>query len=837
MPNQINGNKKGLKIFCWFLLIYHISFSAVIRGVVLDKKNGNTPISGVLVSAGYGLQRTKTDPEGRFSIDAAAISGVSFPDNRQLKFADIRLDLRRRIIDLGNALDIISISLYKLDGKRIFHQFIKPENTRVLLPQITHGVYLICFGRKDGRFFVWKIIDLNLYNTFKIALPFYNNHTTATSASDSIYYLIFRHDDYYPVERKLLRASDSLVVTMDPDPRRYIFDKTKIHTYSFTISREDSIAMERSASDPQEPFFPATLTFNQTSFGTVGLRYKGSEYSLTRCFDTAGNRSDYYDCRNVSLKIKFDKYDSTQRFYEMKRLNLHSMSYDDSKLREMISYELFRENGIYTSRTAFAKVYINNVFRGLFTVVENIDGRFTKSRWPDFGNGNLYKEAWPFRTLLTYYHAALKTNEELSNYSVAYRMKAFAETIKASTPETFVKDISSYIDIDYWLRYIVVDRAIHNADGIMTWYVDTNSGWMGNHNYYFYEEENPGGKIWIIPWDLNVTLYPSDPVVDDYDMPEWNEVPESCDPLEIWGGSLSMPPNCDKLTGLTAKTLWKEFVSFGEQFISEIFTPEKLINKITKYSSLIDSIMVYEPTMTYNKWKKAVDILKADMYPLCKDFDDHIHSRDATVDTTGFFTTLHYDGGLLIGSVNNFEFDTIKLIDSWTNVDVSPGSSINISIDTTDPLWGQADILCSFVIRPVDAGKKFGEWIHTEFYFNEPTDLSKLKAMRICLKSNNSRQCRICLLSDIYDQNGVKVAYGWDVFIGKKNKTFILPIERIDYPQLTTAENPDLLESVLKSVKGIGINPGPRYDDFGKLLEIPDSGFVRIDNIIFDFYE
>ena len=41
------------------------------------------------------------------------------------------------------------------------------------------------------------------------------------------------------------------------------------------------------------------------AYGKVGLRYKGSEYAMSRCFDEEGNRSAYDDCRNVSMKVKF----------------------------------------------------------------------------------------------------------------------------------------------------------------------------------------------------------------------------------------------------------------------------------------------------------------------------------------------------------------------------------------------------------------------------------------------------------------------------------------------------------------------------------------------------
>ena len=43
-------------------------------------------------------------------------------------------------------------------------------------------------------------------------------------------------------------------------------------------------------------------------------------------------------------------------------------------------------------RAVHARVYINGEYHGLFAAVEQVDGRFTANRFPDSGDGNLYKQ-------------------------------------------------------------------------------------------------------------------------------------------------------------------------------------------------------------------------------------------------------------------------------------------------------------------------------------------------------------------------------------------------------------------------------------------------------------
>ncbi|HEX2955481.1 MAG TPA: CotH kinase family protein, partial [Chitinispirillaceae bacterium] len=627
-------------------------------------------------------------------------------------------------------------------------------------------------------------------------------------------------------------AATDLVIQLQADPTAVFFDMTKIHTLSFTLTNEDSLSMEREAI--KEEFIPADLKFNDTDFGRVGLRYKGSDdYAMPRCFDENGNRSAYADCNNVSLKVKFNEYTDTARLYGMKRLNLHSMSYDNSKLREMLAYELFRQSGLYTCRTVFVKVLVNGVSRGMFAGVEEIDGRFTKSRWHETGDGNLYKEVWPIYTTEKKYRLALKTNEKPEDSADVNRMVNFCNTIKASTPQTFAAMISPFMDIDYWLRFILVDRAIHNGDGVMTWYVSGSSSL--NHNYYFYEDNAPGGKFWIIPWDMNATFTKTDPIFDDYGMPEWNEKPDSCAPMEVWNGNFAIPPNCDKLTNLTADIYWNRFVSLGEQFLDVIFTPERMKERINAWAKVIEPFMNDDPFVQRKAWTSNVELLCKMMTSLHNGLDDYIYSRGSKEDTTGYDTPFPGDSGFTSSLLNNFEFGTEFSIDSWAHALISDKSSINLFRDTVLPLGGKADLRCTYSLRPADTTKDYSEWVMIMLDMNHKHDCSAMEGLRINLKSDVTRQVSIGLLSDVYARNGVGGGewYCWVVVVGPKARQFTLDIRDIDYPDWVPHDRPALIDSVLVELSGIWVSPSPRYGGNGELQVVPDSGFLKIDNILF----
>src|SRR5688572_14961924 len=83
----------------------------------------------------------------------------------------------------------------------------------------------------------------------------------------------------------------------------YLFDDGALRTYELVIAAEDWDWLNANAL--LEQYVPATLRFEGTEVGPIGVRYKGGYGTLTLCVDAAGNRR----CPKLSMKLAFDEYD------------------------------------------------------------------------------------------------------------------------------------------------------------------------------------------------------------------------------------------------------------------------------------------------------------------------------------------------------------------------------------------------------------------------------------------------------------------------------------------------------------------------------------------------
>jgi len=174
----------------------------------------------------------------------------------------------------------------------------------------------------------------------------------------------------------------------DPD---YVFDDTVVRTYEVTVVAEDWDSINN---DPNaEQYVPATLLFEGRTYRDVAIRFKGGWGSLYTCVLLRA-------CAKLSMKLKFSEYDREGRFHNLERLNLHAMTglpmlgvpADLTKVHEALAYGLLRDFGVEAPRSSYAWLVVNGEVLGLFALVEQIDGRFTRSHFDDGGEGNLYKE-------------------------------------------------------------------------------------------------------------------------------------------------------------------------------------------------------------------------------------------------------------------------------------------------------------------------------------------------------------------------------------------------------------------------------------------------------------
>src|SRR5205814_1863505 len=124
-------------------------------------------------------------------------------------------------------------------------------------------------------------------------------------------------------------------------------------------------------------FVKATITIDGEQLHDVGLRMKGnSSYSSAE------------KTLHVPLKIDFNRFSPGQHFHGLATLNLHNNAFDHSQMREHLAYQIFREAGLPASRTSYARVFLTIPGKydhreiGLYSIVEEVDRDFLKSRFP-----------------------------------------------------------------------------------------------------------------------------------------------------------------------------------------------------------------------------------------------------------------------------------------------------------------------------------------------------------------------------------------------------------------------------------------------------------------------
>jgi hypothetical protein len=152
------------------------------------------------------------------------------------------------------------------------------------------------------------------------------------------------------------------------DDARWMFDPAVMVQVSLTIpdSSMEQISCDMGA---ERPYVAATFTMTYAKRGrptktygpsAVTMKVKG-QYGSFRCLP---------DGEKAGLKIKFP---SGARPDGLKKLTLNNMVQDESMVREVLSYEVFRSLGVAAPRTGYAQVSINGTYRGIFLNVETMD--------------------------------------------------------------------------------------------------------------------------------------------------------------------------------------------------------------------------------------------------------------------------------------------------------------------------------------------------------------------------------------------------------------------------------------------------------------------------------
>ena len=279
------------------------------------------------------------------------------------------------------------------------------------------------------------------------------------------------------------------------------FGLDKIWDIDLVVQREDWTQMfpgPRSARTANQmrffgefPYRTGDVTIGSFTAKGIGVRMKGnSSFGAT-----AGTLKR-------SLKLDFNRHDPKGNFLGLTKLNLHCNALDGTQIKEAVSYQIYRDAGIVAVRTCFARVFltipgeVERTYIGLYTVVEQLDGRFMKR---ELGGGLIMK---PEGKTLAYCgeewndeYTRLYTPKSTVTDDLARPLIATAKLYKDDDDEAFAKGLEAVTDVDQFLRYTAVTTVIVNGDSPVTF----------DDNYYLVVPNKPKKVMWL-PWDLNWSM-------------------------------------------------------------------------------------------------------------------------------------------------------------------------------------------------------------------------------------------------------------------------------------------------------------------------------------------
>lgn len=273
------------------------------------------------------------------------------------------------------------------------------------------------------------------------------------------------------------------------NPGDAIFGMNGIHVVNISFTQAgwwDSLLNNKALGDQNgiNYYMSGSVTIDGNPLDSVGVRLKG-------------NASYNHPGYKKSIRLKFDQYRNSQRYDGLNNLVFNNSAYDPTMLREKLMLDAMRNQGIPAPRCAFALVYYNGVYVGVYNMIEHIDKKFLQTNFGD-NRGNLFKGD-PNGTLeylgnqqSDYYGSyELHTNETQNDWS---DLVGLISVINNSGPN-FANNIGPVMDVRGFLWYLAANNVFGNMDSYL----------HNPHNYYLYHDSLTNKFEWIA-WDVGLSF-------------------------------------------------------------------------------------------------------------------------------------------------------------------------------------------------------------------------------------------------------------------------------------------------------------------------------------------
>ena len=206
-----------------------------------------------------------------------------------------------------------------------------------------------------------------------------------------------------------------------------------------------------------------------------------------------------------ALRIDFNRYTTGQRFVGLTSLVLDNLWQQPSFVAESTTMAFFDKTGQPAPRLSFSKLFINNVYHGVYTIVEAVDTDFlTRTLAENTGYLFSYQLRASFYgdylgdDLGEYKLRFQPQNRELESEAILYApIRDLFREVNHPDDGVWRDRVEQYVDLRQFVTHVALENFVAEIDGIL--------GAYSMNNFYLYRYAGTS-RHRLIAWDKDSTL-------------------------------------------------------------------------------------------------------------------------------------------------------------------------------------------------------------------------------------------------------------------------------------------------------------------------------------------
>ena len=266
-------------------------------------------------------------------------------------------------------------------------------------------------------------------------------------------------------------------------PSDDLFESGTLHDLRLFIHSNDLRQLRDRYLD--NTYYPVDLHWRNLRVRNAGVRSRG-----------LGSRS----ATKPGLRIDFDRYSAGQRFLGLGSLILDNLVQDPALVRERVAMAFFERMGQPAPRESFCRLFINDVYQGLYAFVEPVDAGFL-SRTLGETAGYLFERTFAFPFYgedlgddETAYGAVFepRTREREAAGVLYAPIRDLFHEVNQPVDAVWRQRVAEYLDLEQFVTHVAVETFLSESDGML--------GFAGMANFYLYRSAG-ATRHRVIVWD------------------------------------------------------------------------------------------------------------------------------------------------------------------------------------------------------------------------------------------------------------------------------------------------------------------------------------------------